>query len=122
MFFRRTFERLAKTITTEFRTMTQALDAVAAKITNLETKVDAAVAAQTEAVTELKSLRADLASALAGNDSAALAALGDRIDAIAGKLDTSSSALAAAEIPAAPAPAAEPTPAPADLSVPTTTP
>lgn len=101
--------------------MTQALDAVAAKITNLETKVDAAIAAQTEAVTELKALRSDLAAALASNDTAALAALGDRIDAVAGKLDTSSGALSAAEIPAATPPAPAPVDAPADPAAPATT-
>lgn len=112
MFFRRSFERLATLITTEIRTMSTALDAIAAKISNLETKVDAAVAAQTEAATELKSLRAALDAALANGDTAALAALGDRIDAVASKLDTSSTALAAAEIPAA-APVASDPPAPA---------
>lgn len=103
--------------------MTTALDAVAAKIANLETKVDAAVAAQTEAVTELKSLRSDLAAALANNDTVALAALGDRIDAVASKLDTSSGALAAAEVPAAApvAPVADPGTPAVDPTVPPTT-
>lgn len=108
MFFRRSFERLAILITTEIRTMSTALDAIAAKITNLEAKADATVAVQAEVATELKSLRSALDAALASDDTAALAALGDRIDAVASKLDTSSTALAAVEVPAAAPVASDP--------------
>jgi len=101
--------------------MTTVLDEVAAKITNLEAKADAAAAAQGEAVTELKAMRSDLAAALAANDTTALAALGDRIDAVAGKLDASSAALTAVEVPAAATAApAPPTETPSDPTTPGT--